>query len=207
VRVVGWAHHRRLAVFALVLGSVLVSVEGLRRLSFDADVLSLLPRDSRVIQAFRGFLARFGSLDQLYVVFTAPGGHAIADYDDQISAWTAALRSAPEISRVDTGRVDRTRDFGWLADHQLLLLHGQALDEALHRLTPEGMSHAIAARRDLLTVPSADIAQLVRQDPLGLFDLMRDALGGALAGISLGANPGGYVTSDGRTPLGIAMPK
>src|SRR5262249_61323687 len=146
-------------------------MEGVRRLSFDADVLSLLPRDSRVIQAFRAFLARFGSLDQLYVVFTAPEGHAIADYDAQISTWTAALRSAPEISRVDTGTVDRTRDFGWLADHQLLLLHGKALDEALRRLTPDGMSHAIAARRDLLTVPSADLPQQRREDPVRVLRL------------------------------------
>ncbi|HJZ77486.1 MAG TPA: MMPL family transporter [Vicinamibacterales bacterium] len=206
-RIVGWAHHRRLGVLALVLGALLVSVEGVRRLSFDADVLSLLPRDSRVIQAFRTFLARFGSLDQLYVVFTAPAGHAIADYDDQISAWTDALRSAPEISRVDTGAVDRTRDFGWLADHQLLLLHGKALDDALQRLTPGGMSRAIAARRDLLTVPSAEVAQLVRQDPLGLFDLMRDALGGAQAGLNIGASAEGYVTADGRSRLLIARPK
>jgi uncharacterized protein len=206
-RIVAWAHRRRLAVLILVLGSLLISAEGLRRLSFDADVLTLLPRDSRVIQAFRTFLARFGSLDQLYVVFTAPEGHAIADYGEQISAWTEALRSAPEIARVDSGTVDRTRDFGWLADHQLLLLHGRALDDALQRLTPAGMSRAIAARRDLLAVPSADVAQLVRQDPLGLFDLMRDALGGAQAGINFGISADGYVTADGRSRLLIARPK
>ncbi|HXI30070.1 MAG TPA: MMPL family transporter [Vicinamibacterales bacterium] len=205
-RIVAWAHRRRVLVAAVVLGAVLVSIEGVRRLSFDADVLTLLPRDSRVIQAFRTFLARFGSLDQLYVVFTAPEGRAISDYADQVSAWTDALRAAPEISRVDSGTVDRTRDFGWLADHQLLLLHGPALDDALHRLTPDGMSGAIAARRDLLTVPSADVAQLVRQDPLGLFDLMRDALGGAQTGVNLGVTSDGYVTRDGRSRLLIARP-
>jgi predicted exporter len=183
-----------------------VSAEGVRRLSFDADVLSLLPRDSRVIQAFRTFLARFGSLDQLYVVFTAPEGQAIADYADEISSWTQALRSAPEISRVDSGTIDRTRDFGWLADHQLLLLHGRALDDALRRLTPDGMSAAIAARRDLLAVPSADVTQLVRQDPLGLFDLLRDALGGANAGVNIGVGADGYMTKDGRSRLLIARP-
>jgi uncharacterized protein len=206
-RIVRWAHRRRLVVGALVLGAVVVSIEGVRRLSFDADVLSLLPRDSRVIQAFRTFLARFGSLDQLYVVFTAPEGHAIPDYGEEIAQWIDALRSAPEIARVDTGTVDRTRDFGWLADHQLLVLHGRALDDALHRLAPDGMSSAIAARRDLLTVPSADVAQLVRQDPLGLFDLLRDALGGAQAGINIGVGADGYVTKDGRSRLLIARPK
>ena len=44
------------------------------------------------------------------------------------------------------------------------------------------MPAAVAARRELLTVPSAEVAELVRQDPAGLFDLMREALGGAQAG-------------------------
>jgi predicted RND superfamily exporter protein len=77
-----------------VLGAVSISLEGARRLSFDADVLSLLPRDSRVIQAFRTFLARFGSLDQLYVVFTAREGHAISEYSDEIATWADSLRAA-----------------------------------------------------------------------------------------------------------------
>jgi predicted RND superfamily exporter protein len=206
-RIVSWSHRRRLLVAALVLACVVASVEGIRRLSFDADVLALLPHNSRVIQAFRTFLARFGSLDQLYVVFTAPQGRSISDYSDQVSTWTDRLRSAPELARVDAGVVDRSRDFAWLADHQLLLLHGPALDDALRRLSPKGMTAAIAERRDLLTVPSADVAQLVRQDPLGLFDLMRTALGGAQAGINIGVSADGYVTTDGRSRLVIARPK
>jgi predicted exporter len=205
--IVRWAHRRRLIVAAAVVGAVAISLEGTRRLSFDADVLSLLPRDSRVIQTFRTFLARFGSLDQLYVVFTAPEGHAIAEYADQIAAWADRLRAAPEIARVDAGVVDRTRDFGWLADHQLLVLHGRLLDEALRRLSPDGMPAAVAARRDLLTVPSPEVAELVRQDPAGLFDLMRDALGGAPAGLGVGISADGYVTKDGRSRLVIAKPK
>ena len=84
--IVTWAHRHRGIVIAAVLGTVLLSAEGARRLTFDADVLSLLPHDNRVIQAFRTFLARFGSLDQLYVVFTAPEGHAITEYNDEIAA-------------------------------------------------------------------------------------------------------------------------
>src|SRR4051812_30860195 len=132
---VKWAHRRRLLVAIVVLTAVLISIEGARRLSFDSDVLSLLPHDSRVIQTFRTFLGRFGSLDQLYVVFTAPEGHTISEYGDAIDSWIDRLRRAPEIARVDAGVVDRTRDYGWLADRQLLVLQGRLLDDALHRLT------------------------------------------------------------------------
>jgi len=206
-RIVSLSHRHRRLVAAAVLVATVVSLEGARRLTFDADVLSLLPHDSPVIQSFRTFLARFGSLDQLYVVFTAPEGHAMPDYDDQVTAWVDLLRRAPEISRVDAGVADKTRDYSWLADHQLLLLRGRELDEALRRLSPEGMPAAVAARRDLLTVPSAEVAELVRQDPAGLFDLMRDALGGSQTGVNLGLGTDGYVTKDGRSRLLIARPK
>jgi uncharacterized protein len=205
--IVAWAHRRRLLVAGAVVAALLVSLEGTRRLSFDADILSLLPHDNRVIQAFRTFLARFGSLDQLYVVLTAPEGHAINEYSDEIATWVDRLRSAPEIARVDAGVVDRARDFGWLADHQLLVLHDRLLDEALRRLTPDGMRTAVVARRELLTVPSPEVADLVRQDPAGLFDLLRDALGGAQAGFSVGISADGYVTPDGHSRLVIARPK
>jgi len=204
--IVRWSHRHRAAVIAAVLGALVVSVEGVRRLAFDADVLSLLPRDNAVIQSFRTFLARFGSLDQLYVVFTAPAGHSMSEYGDDVAAWVDRLRAAPEIARVDAGVVDKTRDFGWLADHQLLLLRGPHLDEALRRLTPEGLPAAVNARRDLLTVPSAEVAELVRQDPAGLFDLLRDAVGGAKSGVDIGVGADGYITADGRSRLVIARP-
>jgi len=204
--IVRWSHRHRGIVIGAVVVATLLSIEGARRLTFDADVLSLLPRDSVVIQSFRTFLARFGSLDQLYVVFTAPQGHSIQEYAEDVDAWADALRSAPEIARVDAGVVDRTRDFGWLANHQLLVLRGAALDQALQRLGPEGLPAAVASRRDLLTVPSPEVADLVRQDPVGLFDLLRDALGGSKSGINIGVGADGYVTPDGRSRLVIARP-
>ena len=205
--IVKWAHRQQFLVVAAVICVLVLSVVGLQRLSFDADVLSLLPRDSRVIQSFRDYLARFGSLEGLYVVFTSPHGHPISEYDDEINTWVERLRAAPEIDRVDAGVIDRSRDFGWLADRQLLVLQGQALDEALERLRPHGMMESVAARRELLTVPSPEIAALIRQDPAGLFDLLRAALGGTQAGFGVGLSGAGYVTPDGHSRLIIARPK
>src|SRR5207245_9595882 len=113
--IVSWAHRHRGVVTAAVLGAVVVSAAGAWRLTFDADVLSLLPHDNPVIQSFRTFLARFGSLDQLSVVFTAPEGHSMSDYAEQVATWVDGLRAAPEISRVDSGVAGKGRDFGWLA--------------------------------------------------------------------------------------------
>mgnify|MGYP003693577391 CR=1 FL=1 len=104
-----------------------------------------------VIQSFRTFLARFGSLDQLYVVFTAPEGHAIAELRrSRSSRGPTACARAPEIARVDAGVVDPTRNFGWLADHQLLVLHGRLLDDALPPLSRKACLRPSPRRRDLL---------------------------------------------------------
>src|SRR5215207_6134693 len=103
------------------------------RVRFDADVLSLLPNSGITIPAFHRYVNAFGGIDDLYVIFTAPEGRSVADYDAVIDQWTTALRSAPEIAEVDTGVVDGSRNFGWLADHQLLLLSGEALERAINR--------------------------------------------------------------------------
>jgi len=201
------AYRRRSIVLVAVLAATLVAVEGIRRLSFDSNILSLLPTEGRVFNAFTTFVARFSNLDQLYVVFTAPDGHSIADYRDDVDQWVEALRAAPEIERVDAGVVDRSRDLGWLADRQLLLLHDGALDEALSRLTKEGIRKGVSASRELLAVPSSEVSALVRQDPIGLLDLLRASMGGVQAGIGIGTSMDGYVTADRRARLVIARPK
>jgi uncharacterized protein len=194
-------------VLGAIVVIVLASAEGTRRLSFDTDVLSLLPQSGRITPAFREFLARFGSLDELYVVFTAPEGHTIEEYRDDIEAWAGEIRRAPEIARVDMGVLDQSRDFNWLADRQLLLFHGASLDEALQRLRPEGLARAVTESRELLNVPSPEVAELVRQDPIGLFALLRTTLGGTQAGLNIGATTDGFVTADLRRRLVTARPK
>ena len=193
----------------VLLGSACVaaaSIAGMRGLSFDTDVLSLLPHAGRVVPAFRTYVSAFGGVDDLYVVLTAPPGHEISEYEEVVDEWARRLEQAPEIGRVDTGRVDGSRDLSWLADHRLLLLSDDALDRALSRFSGDGLVGALRARRALLAVPSPAIASMVRHDPLGLYDLLREQLGSAQAGINLGVTEGGYVSSDLRSRLLIAKP-
>jgi predicted RND superfamily exporter protein len=112
--------------------------------SFDADVLSLLPRDGRVIPAFRQYLSSFGSVDHLCVVFTAPATHAVTEYAEEIDDWIDCLRLAPEVAEIDAGVADDGRNFSWLQDRELLLLGGQPLDAALERLSAGGIAAAVA---------------------------------------------------------------
>ena len=205
--VVVWAHRRRWVVFSLSLLLVVFCGIGLTRLHLDADVINLLPRQGRAISPFRTYLQQFGSLDQLLVVFTAGDGHPIGDYQDEVDRWVSALRASPEIEWVDAGTAGPDRDWAWLGNHQLLLLRGDALAAALGRLRPDGMARALGSSRQLLAVPSEQVQQLVSQDPLDWFGLLRQQLGGARAGVSLGLTDAGYVSPDGRRRLVIAKPK
>lgn len=199
------ASRRRGLVLSLVAVLCLLSIAAATRLSFDADVIGLLPRQGEAIPAFRDYLQRFGSLDQLYVVFTAPEGQAVADYADEIDAWVAELRAAPEIVKVDAGLLDPSRNWQYVAERELLLLPDATLDSALARMRPDGLRQGVAESRELLSVPSPEIAATVQNDPLGLLPLLAESLGGANAGLNLAAT-NGYVTADGTRRLVMARP-
>lgn len=189
-----------------MLAGVLASVASMRGLRFDTDVLSLLPRTGTIVPAFRTFVESFGSVDDLYVVLTAPAGHGIREYDDVVETWAQKLRETAGITRVDTGLADGSRDLTWFADRRLLLLSGDNLTKALERFDGTALADSLRQRRSLLTMPSPAIVQMVRYDPLGLFDLLRDELGASQAGVNLGVTDGGYVSADGQSRLLIAKP-
>ena len=205
---VAWAHRRRGLVFAVAAALLGLSLFGLRQITFDANVLRLLPTSGAAIPAFRTFLDQFGTLDDLYAVFTAPGDHTIDEYTDEIDVWVNRLRELPELTRVDSGVPDGTRDWRWLLDRELLLFDEPTLNEAIARLNPadpERASSQLKNVRELLTVPSPEIVAMVQQDPLGLHDLLRRQLGGQGA-LPFGVSTEGYVSADGKRRLLIARP-
>lgn len=203
---VTWAHRRRVLVFSGAAVLLALSLLGLRQISFDANVLRLLPQSGEAVPAFRTFLDRFGTLDDLYVVFTAPEGHAIDEYDTTIASWVEALRAIPELTRVDSGRLDASRQWNFLLDHELLLLDERNLGRALHRLEPAPMEVQLQETRTLLAVPSPEVVAMVRDDPLGFHQLLQEQLGGTSALASFATGADGYVSADARRRLLIARP-
>ncbi len=201
-----WAHARRVAVLATAALLAIVSALSLPRLQFDANVLHLLPRGGVAVPAFRDYLERFGSLDYLYVIVDAPEGAEIADYEETVEALATALRQAPEIAQVDAGPRDRGRDWRYLSDRVLLLVT-PSQPELLERFETGPLTAQVASTRELLGLPSPEMADLVRLDPLGLLLSLRERLAGAASGMKLGASAGAYVSTDGRSRLLLARPR
>ena len=205
-RIVSWSRQHRAVVLLATACLAASAPAAISRLTFDTDILSLLPRDGRIAPAYRSFVSSFGTVDDLYVLLTAPEGRDILEYENVAAAWADRLRDIPEIASVDTGLPDASHDLSWLADHRLLLLPDASLDRALARFRGEGLLEAIRSRRAMLAIPSPTVAAMVRHDPLALYDLLREQLRGAQAGIDRAVTSDGYLSSDLRSRLLIAKP-
>ena len=162
-----FARRRRWLVIGSTAAFAAVAAMVCTRISFETDVLNLLPRDSAALSGFHRYLSEFGEINHLYIVFTAPEGRNIEDAGDFVESFTEKLRSLDEISDVDTGFADARADWSYLQDRVFVLLGPDLARRALDRFEPEPMREALRRSRDLLTAPSNDVKNLVKTDPLG----------------------------------------
>ncbi len=205
-RLLRLAYVRRRLVLLSTVALLAASLLLVTRLSFDANILKLLPRDGPAVRSFDAYLEHFGTIDQVYVLFDAPAETTIADHEAFVDAYIEGLRRAPEIASVDAELFDDVKDWGYLFDRELLLLGPELSRTALARFTPAGMAGELARSRALLKMPSPDVKAYVQQDPLGLLELLRDRLGRGRALIDFNPVETGYVTPDGRSRLVMARP-
>jgi len=189
-----------IAIVAALSGILLVS-----RVSFDANILRLLPQRSPSVRDFQLFLRDFGSLDHLYVVFNSAG--AIGDHGELVDRYVEALRHAPEIESVDAQLFEPGKDWSYLSDRELYLLGADGAAAALARFRSPQLDGEIAHARDLLSMPSAQIKALVQQDPLGLLTMLRDRMGREKGFVSFDPTQEGYVSPDGHSRLVVVKPK
>ncbi len=115
-----FARRHATLVFGLAIAAGLSGVFLVSRISFDANILRLLPQRSPSVRDFQFFLQNFGSLDHLYLVFNAPD--AIGDHGELLDRYIDGLRQAPEIESVDAQLFEPGKDWGYLSDRELYLL-------------------------------------------------------------------------------------
>ncbi len=192
-------------VFAVTAAAAVAAGLLIARLSFDPDVLRLLPRDAPTVRSFERFLLDFGSLDHLYVVFESAdpiGGHA-----DLVDAYVDRLKRAPEIESIDAALFDEGKDWSYLYDRELFLLGPEGAADALARLRPPALDRELAHARDLLQMPSSDVKAMVQQDPLGMLTLLRNRFAKQKGFVAFDPTQAGYVSPDGRSRLVIVKPR
>jgi predicted RND superfamily exporter protein len=203
--VLTFARRHRAFVFGIAIAAGLSGMFLVSRVSFDANILRLLPQRSPSVRDFQLFLRNFGSLDHLYLVFETTG--AIGDHDELVDRYVEALRRAPEIESVDAQLFEPGKDWSYLSDRELFLLGTEGAAAALARFRPPLLDGEIAHARDLLSMPSSQIKALVQQDPLGLLTMLRDRMSREKGFVSFDPTQEGYVSQDGRSRLVMVKPK
>ena len=205
-RLLRLAFVRRRVVLVAALCLLVVSAALTLRVSFDTNIVRLLPRKGPVVNSFDLYLSNFGTFDRIYVLFEVPEGHRISQVEDFVDRYVEQLRKAPEIESVDAELFDDVKDWNYLFDRQLLLLGPDNVPAALSRFEPDRMAEELAKSRALLAVSSPDVKAYVQRDPLSLLPLLRDRLGRGRALVDFDPTQKGYVSRDGRARLVMAKP-
>lgn len=205
-RLLRLAFVRRRLVLLAALGLLAVSLLLVSRVSFDGNIVRLLPRKGPAVSSFDTYLRHFGTFDHIYVLFEVPPGNRTSDVEEFVDRYVEQLRKAPEIVSVDAELFDEVKDWNYLLDRELLLLGSDQVSAALARFDPANMGAELARSRSLLTVSSPEVKAYVQQDPLGLLSLLRDRLGRGRALVDFDPTQKGYVSRDGRSRLVIAKP-
>src|SRR6266567_9394938 len=96
----------RLALFCLrrnkriIVGAVVLAVLALAaasRLTFDPDLLNLIPQKNRQVNEFRKVLKDMGTIDYHIVIVNIPPGRDVHDYDSLIESIANGYRADPKI--------------------------------------------------------------------------------------------------------------
>ncbi len=160
----------RVALALVVAGVVLV---GLSRISFDVDILKLLPVHLKQVEGLSIFLEHFARPNEMIVTVEGADPHAV---DVAVDALTGRFRSRPDLVRraVDAAPwEERPQDLGELIAGLLLNQPPEKIAELRARLSPEsapGIARATVER--LGDSFSAQEIATSGYDPFGLGEFL-----------------------------------
>ncbi len=198
--------NKEILVTALVLA--VLAVIGATRLSFDPDLLNLIPQQNRQVNEFRKVLKDLGTIDYHIVVMDMPKGRDVHDYDSLIDAIAEGYRKNPKIEDV-TYKIPNPLDFiEIILPKALLFLTPAELDEVAAKLTDQGIRDSVARNRAMLQTPQAmAMKSLVQYDPFNLLPIFLRKFQSAGSGFRIDTSSGYYMSSDHSMLLILTKPK
>jgi uncharacterized protein len=198
--------NKEILIAALVLA--VLAVAGATRLSFDPDLLNLIPQQNKQVNEFRKVLKDLGTIDYHIVVIDIPKGRDVHDYDSLIDAIAEGYRKNPKIEDV-TYKIPNPLDFiEIILPKALLFLSPAELDEAAAKLSDQGIRDSVARNRAMLQTPQAmAMKQLVQYDPFNLLPIFLRKFQSAGGGFSIDTSSGYYMSSDHSMLLILTKPK
>ncbi len=194
----------------IVLAAVVavVAVAAASRLTFDPDLLNLIPQNNKQVNDFRQVLRDMGTIDYHIVILEIPPGRGVHDYESLLEGIARGYAADPLVDDV-TYRIPNPLDFvELLLPRAMLFLTPAELDQVAAKLTDDAIRQSVARDRDLLETPqSYALKQLVQYDPFDLEPIFIRKFQAASSGFKIDASSGYYVSADHSMALILIKPK
>jgi uncharacterized protein len=202
------ARRRYRVIFAVFAVLVVLSAAAISRLSFDTDVLNLLPRREPAIDSYVQMLRDFGSGAFLLVAVELPEGAVPEPYESLADDLAANLAKLPEIKSVQHRLGNPEELLATFFPKSVLFLDAAGRRELEARLGDAAIRRRVSElRRQLQTPQALSVKELAKLDPLGLSDLLLGHVESSRGTLLVDWASGYYLSRDHRLLLVLAEPR
>ncbi|HEY0782626.1 MAG TPA: hypothetical protein VGE98_09240, partial [Thermoanaerobaculia bacterium] len=206
-RVALFARRRYGVVFAAFGLLAAVSLVLITRLSFDTDMLNLLPRKDPAVAGYIQNLQDFGTTSILLVAIHIPEGAATDPYESLADDLAARLAKLPEIRNVQHRIGDPQELLRTFFPKSLLFLDNSSRARLAAKLTDDGIRRRVSELRRTLATPQAvALKELLKLDPLGLAEVFLGRIDSSRGALNVDWTSGYYLSRDHRLLLVLAEP-
>ncbi len=203
-----FARHRYRLVFLLFGLLVAASVVLSLRLSFDTDMLNLLPRKDPDVRAYIQSLEDFGSQTLTLVAIRLPEGVVAEPYELFADELAARLAKLPELRQVQHRFGEPEELLRTFFPKSVLFLDAEGRRKLAERLSDEGIRQRVGELRRQLSTPAGIAAKpLAKLDPLGLAEIFLGRVDSSRGSLQVDWTSGYYLSRDHRLLLLLAEPK
>jgi predicted exporter len=177
------------------------------RLSFDTDMLNLLPREDPVVRTYIETLEDFGSNAYLLVAVRIPEGAVVEPYEALADDLAERLRGLPELKDVQHRIGDPEELLRTFFPKSVLFLDEAGRRQLEARLSDDGIRQRVSELRRQLSTPQGIAAKtLSKLDPLGLSDIFLGRVQSSRGTLNVDWTSGYYLSRDHRMLLILGEP-
>ncbi|HYU35150.1 MAG TPA: hypothetical protein VEW48_23600, partial [Thermoanaerobaculia bacterium] len=206
-RIALFARHRYRTVFVVFAVLVGLSLVLTLRLTFNNDMLSLLPRKDPAVRAYVETLQDFGSNTYLLVAIRIPEGAVVDPYETLADRLAGRLARLPELKSVQHRFGDPEELMHTFFPKSILFLDEAGRRELEARLSDDGIRERVRElRRQAGTIQGMAAKQLLVADPLGLSDIFLGRVQSSRGTLKVDWTSGYYLSTDHRLLLLLAEP-
>jgi predicted RND superfamily exporter protein len=202
-----FARRRYRTIFAVFAVLTALSLFLTLRLTFETDMLSLLPKNDPAVQTYVETLQDFGSNTYLLVAIKIPEGKVPDPYEELADDLAGRLAKLPQLRSVQHRIGDPEELLKTFFPKSVLFLDEAGRRDLAARLSDEGIGERVSELRRRLSTPQGmAVKELSRLDPLGLSEIFLGRVQSSRGTLKVDWTSGYYLSRDHRVLLILAEP-